>query len=342
MNKDQRLSSTRREPAGTIDDIAAEWVVRLDRGLSEAERAELERWLAGDMRRRGALARTKAIWFHADRASSLGQAPIQGEAGPTPARWAGRLSRRSVLAGGSALAASLAVGAMTLPLLVNRGQRLTSQVGEVRRVPLEDGSTVTLDTDSVIETAFSGTARTVHLVSGAAYFDVAHDSARPFLVHAREVTVRVIGTAFSIVALARAPIVVTVSRGHVAIAQKAAKGQELHLTPNMRAILHDTIPPGSPIGTIVSVDPDALQRALAWRDGMLAFQGETLSDAVARFRRYGGPSIEVEGQALARQPISGLFAASDPRGFARAVAISLDATMQQDGNTIRLTESPPK
>ncbi|NIJ08480.1 transmembrane sensor [Sphingomonas vulcanisoli] len=316
-------------------------MARLDRGLSETEQAEVEAWLAGDARRRGALARAKAIWLHADRAASLGQSLTEGDAEPAPefGRWARITNRRAVLTGGSAIAASLAIGVIAVPRLLDRGRRLTSNVGEIRRIPLGDGSMVTLDTDSVIETAFSGTARTVRLVSGMAYFEVTHDRARPFLVHARDVTVRVIGTAFSVRALAGAPIAVIVSQGHVAVSRKAAGGQQLDLIPNMRAILPDKAPMGAPIGIVASVAPDALQRALAWRDGMLAFEGETLADAVSRFRRYGGPAIEVDGQALAQQPISGLFAASDPRGFARAVAVSLNATVQDDGGAIRLMES---
>lgn len=344
MNEEQHLPTLGREPAGTIDDTAAEWVARLDRGLSEAERAHLESWLAGDTRRQGALARAKAIWLHADRAASLGSGIGDASAEPEPEAdpRSDRVSRRRILAGGSALAASLALGAIAVPVLIRRSRRFRSNVGEIRRVPLGDGSVVTLDTDSVIETAFSDAERHVHLISGTAYFEVAHDKARPFLVQARDVTVRVLGTAFSVRALAGAPIAVMVSQGHVAISRKAADAQKLNLTPNMRAILPDAIPAEAPIGTVASIEPDALQRALAWRDGMLAFEGETLGDAVSRFRRYGGPSIEVEGAALARQPISGLFTANDPRGFAKAVAISLDAVVREDGNTIRLVESRPE
>ncbi len=344
MNEDQPLPIRRREPAGTIDDIAAEWVARLDRGLNDAERAELELWLSDDTRHQGALARAKAIWLHADRAASLGQAVAEPVAGPVPKQdgRTARTSRRSILIGGSALAASLVAGAIAVPLMRHHGQRFASNVGEIRRVPLGDGSVATLDTDSVIETLFSSTARTVRLVSGMAFFEVANDASRPFLVQVRDVTVRVIGAAFSVRALAGIPVAVMVSHGRVAISRTESGGRTLDVAADMRAILPDTTPADAPIGTVAPVEPDALQRALAWRDGMLAFEGETLADAVARFRRYGGPSIAVESPALARQTISGLFAASNPRGFARAVAVSLDARVREDGNTIHLMESLPQ
>jgi transmembrane sensor len=62
---------TGRACAQTIDDEAAAWTARIDRGLSDSDQAELDAWLAQDSRRVGALARARAIWLHAERAESL-------------------------------------------------------------------------------------------------------------------------------------------------------------------------------------------------------------------------------------------------------------------------------
>lgn len=337
MMKDDRLPMTARETARSIDDSAAAWTARLDRGLTPGEQTELDRWLAFDPRHLGALARARAIWLHADRAGSLGAMDI-----PEPMRggfWQ-RIDRRAALLGGGAMAASLAA-AISLPRLLHRGQRLTTAVGEIRRVPLGEGSAVTLDTDSVIETAFNAERRNVHLLSGVAYFEVAHDSARPFVVEARGLSVRAVGTAFSVRNIVGTPVAVVVSEGKVAIDRAARPGGlPMELTANMRAVLSESYPLTAP-GIAQPLSPDGLGRALAWRNGMLSFEGETLAQAANRFRRYGGPAIKIEDPILARQPISGLFAASDPRGFARAIAISLDATVGDERDTVHLKSGRP-
>ncbi len=330
--KDERLPKTARETAQSIDEAAAVWTARLDRGLTESERTELEDWLRTDARRMGALARAKAIWLHADRARSLG--PVASEAPPPEPIWQ-RIDRRTVMIGGGALAASL-VAAVSIPAYLHRPKRLETAMGEIRRVPLGDGSVVTLDTHSVVEASFSERKRAIHLVSGVAYFEVAHDPARPFVVEARDLSVRAVGTAFSVRNIEGSPVSVVVSEGKVAIARLSTPDtHEVQLAANMQAVMPE-LASLAPAGIAQTLSPDDLGRALSWRDGMLAFEGDTLANAAHRFRRYGGPRIEIEGAALARQPISGLFAASDPRGFARAIAISLDATVKNDGDTVRL------
>jgi transmembrane sensor len=334
--KDERLPKTGRETAQSIDEAAAIWTARLDRGLTESEQTELQEWLGGDTRRMGALARAKAIWLHADRARSLG--PVATETPPTVPIWQ-RIDRRTVVVGGGALAASL-VAAVSIPAYLHRPKRLVTAMGEIRRVPLGDGSVVTLDTHSVVEASFSEQRRSIHLVSGVAYFEVAHDPARPFVVEARDISVRAVGTAFSVRNIEGVPVSVVVSEGKVAIGRLATTGApEVRLAANMRAEVPD-IAPLTPTSIVRPLSPDDLGRALSWRDGMLAFEGDTLADAAHRFRRYGGPKIEIDSASLARQPISGLFAASDPRGFAHAIAVSLDASVDDEGDTVRLRPAP--
>ncbi len=331
--KDDRLPTTGREPAQNIDETAAVWTARLDRGLTTAERAALDQWLAGDSRRIGALARARAIWTHADRVRSLG--PVATQDPPQPS-FRGRIDRRTAMLGGGAIAASLVAG-ITIPRFLGSGHRLTTATGEIRRVPLGEGSVVTLDTNSVVETAFSKERRDIRLVSGMAYFEVAHDPARPFVVEARDLLVRAVGTAFSVRNLPGQPVAVVVSEGRVALSRGTgqASAVPLELGANAQAI----VPSGSRLtaeDVARALTPDDLTRSLSWRDGMLAFEGETLAQAAQRFRRYGGPAIVIDDASLARQPISGLFAASDPRGFAQAIAVSFDAHVAEDSGKVHL------
>lgn len=337
--KDDRLPTSAREPAQNIDETAAVWTARLDRGLTNQERAALDQWLAGDSRRIGALARARAIWTHADRVRSLG--PVATLVPPEPSFWE-RIDRRTAMLGGGAVAASLVAG-ITIPHLLARSHRIATATGEIRRVPLGEGSVVTLDTDSVVETAFSKERRDIRLLAGVAFFEVAHDPSRPFVVEARDLLVRAVGTAFSIRNIPGQPVSVVVSEGQVALSRTSGHdgAAPLRIGANTQAIV-------APESRLTAEDimrpltPDDLTRSLSWRDGMLSFEGETLAQAARRFRRYGGPAIVIDDAALARQPISGLFAASDPRGFAQAIAISFDAHVDEGHGEVRLTTARPR
>ena len=178
-----------KQTAADIDRIAADWVVREDRGaLSPAEQAELDAWLAGDTRRQGAYVRAQAAWSMLDRGRAMA-----AEVAP-PRKWP--LATRREL-----MAASLIGVAGLGGLLAFRelGQeRYGTARGEIRRVPLADGSSAAINTASRIEVDLGEDHRTVTLAKGEAWFDVARDGARPFMVQAREVRVRSQGGAFSV------------------------------------------------------------------------------------------------------------------------------------------------
>ncbi|MBD3838553.1 DUF4880 domain-containing protein, partial [Brevundimonas sp.] len=119
-----------------IDAEAAAWAVKLDRPLPDRERSALEAWLAQDRRHRGALARAQAAYC-------VAAAPAQAA---EPGATTGRPARRWVLAGAAGLAASLTAGGVFVSAL--QRQRLSTRLGEIRRVPLEDGSLAAINTDT--------------------------------------------------------------------------------------------------------------------------------------------------------------------------------------------------
>ncbi|MEE3625831.1 hypothetical protein UCD39_17885 [Nitrospirillum sp. BR 11752] len=82
--------------------------------------------------------------------------------------------------------------------------------------------------------------------------------------------------------------------------------------------------------------PGALDRALMWREGRLAFAGETLAQAVAQFARYSRRRIVLASDRLAPRHVSGLFTATDIDGFAHAVAVAFNAKYREEGNAIIL------
>jgi transmembrane sensor len=80
-----------------------------------------------------------------------------------------------------------------------------------------------------------------------------------------------------------------------------------------------------------------VHRQLAWQNGQIAFEGETLAQAVQEFARYSDTRIVIDDPVLAKEEIAGLFNATDPVGFAQTIAISLNAHASIGEGEVRLT-----
>jgi transmembrane sensor len=322
----------KREIAREIDRKAADWAAKVDRGLSPEEQAELDAWLNGDVRRVGAYARMRAIAMQTERAAALG---------PTysPAAFASKPpigpTRRAALWGGGAIAASLA-GAGALTWLMR--DRFHTGKGEIRQIALEDGSVITLNTASTVLVRFSRRRRSVRLLAGEALFDVASDRTRPFVVEAGATEATAVGTSFTVRRLPGQAVQVLVCEGLVEVDRKDARaGGPVRLKANMRAVsFTKAMAPTAPALTTVALADGEVHRALAWRDGRIAFEGETLAAAAAEFERYSDVRIVVDDPSLASQEIAGLYQVNDPFGFARSVAASLNARTQVSDGEVRI------
>jgi len=295
-----------RASAAQIEDQAALWLARMDGGQwNETLATELDAWLAEDPRHDGAFLQAQAAWamLRPD------QAEIADEADETP-----RLSRRRLLgAGGFAIAASLAGGlALWLPRKTYR-----TDLGEIRRVPLADGSTAAINTASAVEVDFSKSLRRVTLDTGEAWFQVAKEPARPFLVEAGRIRVRAVGTAFS-VRRREGGADVLVTEGVVEAWTDGADGQAIRLAAGDRAFIADN-------AAIERAPPEAssVDRTLAWRSGKIDLIGQPLSEAVAEFNRYNRRKLLLADPALASEQFDGVFRTDDPAGFAEMIATSL-------------------
>ena len=173
-------------------------------------------------------------------------------------------------AGFDALEAALIGGGVMYDQLAGR---YAADTGEVRRIVLEDGSSVTLNTDSVIRVRYEAGQRRVDLGHGEASFAVAHDASRPFVVRAGDLRVRAVGTEF-VVRLQGEQVSVTVAEGVVEV-KRPTPG------PDARRLIyeHDQIVAAGPAPlTATNIGQDEVARQLAWRDGLLVFDGEALSE----------------------------------------------------------------
>ncbi len=315
---------TEPRSAREIDDEAADWAVRLEgRDAELHEDPALAAWLAEDRRRSGALLRAQAALSLLDRGRALAgtERPV---AEPVGLR---RPSRRGLLigAGGGAVAAGLAATAV----IAGRTQRYDTGLGEIRQIPLNDGSMIAINTGSTLEVTMRPTLRGVTLKAGEAWFEVAKDADRPFVVQAGPVRVRAVGTAFS-VRRQGSDYDVLVTEGLVEAWVEGMSDRPARLPAGYKSVLGLGRAP-----TAVEA-PQEVERSLSWRTGMIALDGQTLAEAAAEFNRYNERHVVITDPDLARRRFVGLFRTNDPAGFAAAVAATIGARVTSDSRIISL------
>lgn len=203
----------------------------------------------------------------------------------------------------------------------------STSVGEQRLVQLADGSRVRLNTDSAIRVALDGTRRRVVLMRGEAFFEVAHDPARPFVVSAGAARVRALGTKFDVRRDAGAVKVVLV-QGRVQVAHD--DGPAVLLAPNQAL---EVTKRGLTRARAVDVT-----QAAGWTTGRLTFKDVALRDAVAEVNRYTTRKIALDApQGVAAEPVTGEFDVGDTQAFVTAVSLAFRLRVDaRDGGEIRL------
>lgn len=323
----------RRAPkkGNDIDGAAAAWAVRLDGGEPSAvDRESLEHWLEEDPRHRGALVRAQAIWTDLDRVAAL-----HGGAA-APAARAPSAHRRRVLLWALPIAACLVMAVAASSLFMYYHGRFASQRGQVRQLTLADGSSVALDTDSVIRVRYTPRERAVYLRSGAASFRVTHNPKWPFVVHAEDITVRAVGTSF-VVSLRQKGVQVTVAEGTVEVRrlQQGASGPP-HLVHHDHELFYEPARPPQ----LAALQPAELDRKLAWRRGLLIFDGENLGEAAALVNRYASVPVFVDDEKLRQHAFVGVFRIGESKAFADSAAAAYDARVVEEGGAYHLTLEP--
>jgi len=179
---------------------------------------------------------------------------------------------------------------------------------------LPDGSAVTLDADSQVAVRYTGAARTVQLLRGAAYFTVTSDARRPFSVLADDVRVVVTGTRFG-VELEPAGVLVQVESGSVRVESGAGSIVDLAAGDEVRMG-----PAGAPVQRRI-----APEQFTSWRNGELVLSETRLADAIARLERYvpqGGFNVRLDSDSGAL-PVSGRVTIARARDWLAALPAAL-------------------
>lgn len=332
---------------------AARWLAREDLDQSP-QREQFAAWLEESQDHRDAWLQAHRMWGVFDDAddsdliTALARAARQ--AGPEPAA---RLSRPWLVAASIAVvvvsaalfagawqgwfdrsATPVQVAANAAPSLaaVGRPDYVTGQ-GQKSVVDLPDGTRVTLDAGSALDVAFADGRRDVRLLNGHAFFDVAHDRARPFAVQAAGRVVTALGTQFD-VRLTPGALRVVLAEGSVSVSAVpgGAAAPPIKLAPGQAFSAQS--------GAAGKVSRADLDEALAWKQGVVEFRDQPLSEAIGLLNRYTRAQIVIKDPKVAALRITGVFKTGDIRRFGRSVSEVLPVRMiARDADTYELVSA---
>lgn len=295
-------------------DQAAAWIARLRADDTDlADRKAFAGWLAADPEHARAFDCMLELWRDLGVLKVLPlEVPRSSTVTMTIARWRVPL----------ALAASLAfVALLLLPRpTIRMPLELRTPIGGFEQIRLEDGSQLTLNTDTALDVLMSNDARVAHLVRGEAFFRVAPDAKRPFSAVCATAAVTVVGTAFNAKCDADA-MTVLVEEGVVQFGAWPAQGENrvLHAGDRARFDPHT--------GTL-QVDAPGKSSLLAWRNRQLVFEDVALAAVIAELQRYLKPTLSIVNADAAAMHVSGVFSTSEPLLTLRALEKSLGITVE--------------
>lgn len=292
-----------KQPSAAVKREATDWWVRLDSGeLDPRQYQAFQRWLHTDPSHTLAFDEVTQLWGELDAIKPLlGMPAATRQSAGKPRR-----TRSVALPRFAAWPAGLALCCLLLwlsPLGLLFRADLHTGIGEIRRVQLSDGSTVTLNSDSALSVSMEANVRHLRLLKGEALFQVSPDKNRPFRVRAGTGSVTALGTAFNI-RLRDKRTEVTVTEHSVAVtldqsvqASRLEEGQSL------------TFDARDGMGAAQIVDTRALT---AWQRGKLVFQDKPLGEVVAELNRYHHGYMFIGDDTIAQRRVNGVFRTDDP------------------------------
>jgi transmembrane sensor len=324
---------------------AAAWLARLHE-LGVTTTPEFEAWRHSSPGREQAWSSAQRTWRYlgdqatapeliARRGAALERAHRAGQT-----RWRDqrtRLLKARVMATAAAGLIAVAVGLLYLRQLPTTYR---TDIGERRMLRLDDGCSVSLDSQSELSVRYTKHSRELTLVRGQGRFDVVHDVERPFSVEAGDRKVIATGTSFD-VDLVGPDVVVTLIEGHVVVLDREDRGREaadvdlpregVKLEPGERLVTSAQLTGAARPPLVQRVN---LERATAWQVGQLVFDDETLAAAIERVNRYSRTKVSVTDSGAAALRLSGVFNEGDTKAFVDTVAryLALDEETRADGS----------
>lgn len=329
-------------------DSAADWVLRIEEGLSENEQKEFFEWLQKEPSHMEEFDQFRLIWKDLDTWAELQDGYEQHQA--KKIRW----STKHTLQIGS-LAAALIMGGFLINLYVSHKQGVNKSVSdsnvytsEMTVSILPDGSTLYTNINTSYSYTFSSLQRRVNLASGEIYVSVAEDKSRPFVIDVNGIEIRAIGTAFNVKFLDNyMELLVEEGTVNVNIQEDcpfevcclgfeesvnevvfANQMLTLHLFDNTREILK----PKSLTGLEV-------KKRFAWHHRKLVFRAEPLKDVIDEFNRLNDVQLVITDPNIENLKVSGSIKSDNLEGLTRLLELGFDIASEETPNShILLTQ----
>lgn len=335
---------------------AAEWLTRHDRGLTAAEQDEFFHWLAADPRHGAWFSRHREGWRRLDAIADW--RPEHGTepnpdvlARPSPrARWL-RPAALTAMAAGLALAAGALWWRAADPSPSAPPALTAAETSGYERRVLDDGSVAELNRGAEIEVNYTAAERRVVLRRGEVLFTVAKNPARPFIVRARGVDVRAVGTAFN-VRIDTASVEVLVTEGKVQVEPPvvAVASSSTASTDSAPAPAAVTPPPlviaGQRAIVPLAATPEAvaappqiartteaeLARLEAWQPQLLDFSSVPLAQVIAELNRRNRVQLVLAAPKSAGVPIVASIRSDNLDGFVSLVSRAAGLRAERRGD----------
>lgn len=217
-------------------------------------------------------------------------------------------------------------------------------MGKQLEVQLSDGSTATLNTDTRLEVAYTERQRTIRLLRGEAHFRVFKDASRPLIVMASGKSVEAIGTAFSVRKNTSAEIEVAVDEGEVAVyqqvdsAMRVERAAEAMLAASLQA--GEVLTIAGDEQKLSQYGADEMADRLAWREGMIVINDQTLDYVIQEFKRYSEEKVLLADRSMGEIRVAGYFRLGDVDALLVALEnnFNIRSEYYQDNQTYVLSQ----
>ena len=316
-----------------IDDIpstATDWVARLNaEPLSPGLRTALDAWLASDRQNQADFTMARLTWSVAAKlnTSDLAHGELRALKNASQGdSWIARLVRGTITSFGSAsphlVPAFIAVVLMFAGAVwyfdappkpsnglatLHNGEHALTAIGEISSFVLPDGSKLTVNADLNVRVAFTDEQRQIFLEHGQAFFEVQHNTKRPFVVVAGAQTIVVTGTQFDVKYDSHISATqVAVVAGHVNVRDSSHSADDNEVLALEAKDVY-AFPQGGPPMRLAL----AANLVSAWQKRRLYFEGTTIADVLVSVNRFAPKRLELADPQLASLPLSGAFTAGD-------------------------------
>jgi ferric-dicitrate binding protein FerR (iron transport regulator) len=213
----------------------------------------------------------------------------------------------------------------------DKNLRAETGFGETKRIELTDGTVVTLNSRSTLAYPSENdkSLREV-ILSGEAYFDVAPDPRKPFIVKAGDVEIRVTGTQFNINAYENEEFVTTtLFQGSVSV--HTSDGSVQRLDPGQQAVFAKT-------GKTLNIEqPGKLNEFIEWKTGIIFFNNQPLKEIIKILERTYDVSFSIDGHELFEIRITARFTSEESvENILDILGESAGFTYDKNNNTYRI------